>query len=393
MSTQNQIEQYIFQGNFDAARECLKNGETFSEQYLKNNFFQITSLIFKAKALDLIDALIKAGFIETDVYELDNFDKSIFSIIDQNFNDDDESVSFFKEVMSKMDNFNDEISDQTVLGYCITKKAPVKIIKSLIEDFGCNPLFKNNAGESFIYNVLNNYSLDTEKGKEYIHLLLENGLDVNERNIVGTTPLMWAVKRNKKEYVAIFLENGADPNETDDLENNAFFYAVAEQMSFELYDLLASAVTANFNIINKNGRTLLTEFISMMSDSENNLKFLERLLSDGADLNFCAEYYGKPKSGLDYIAEKKAGILNSVLNTVSIDINEQDNEGNTLLHKVCAYNVNYDAEGAKEIYRKVKLLLENGADKDITNDKDETALMLASGDNLKVKTVELLMKS
>lgn len=392
MSTQNQIEQYIFQENFDAARECLKNGEAFSEQYLKNNFFQITSLIFKAKALDLIDTLIKAGFIETDVYELDNFDKSIFSIIDQNFNDDDESVSFFKEVMSKMDNFNDEISDQTVLGYCITKKAPVKIIKSLIEDFGCNALFKNNAGESFVYNVLNNYSLDTEKGKEYIHLLLENGLDVNERNIVGTTPLMWAVKRNKKEYVTTFLENGADPNETDDLENNAFFYAVAEQMSFELYDLLASAVTANFNIINKNGRTLLTEFISMMSDSENNLKFLERLLSDGADLNFCAEYYGKPKTGLDYIVEKKAGILNSVLNTVSIDINEQDNKGNTLLHKVCAYNVNYDAEAAKEIYRKVKLLLENGAEKDITNDKDETALMLASGDNLKVKTVELLMK-
>ena len=77
----------------------------------------------------------------------------------------------------------------------------------------------------------------------------------------------------------------------------------------------------------------------------------------------------------------------------SIDINEQDNEGNTLLHKVCAYNVNYDAEAAKETYRKVKLLLENGADKDIANDKDETPLMLASGDNLKIKTVELLMKA
>ncbi|MOA66374.1 hypothetical protein D3C78_1931100 [compost metagenome] len=55
--------------------------------------------------------------------------------------------------------------------------------------------------------------------------------------------------------------------------------------------------------------------------------------------------------------------------------------------------MNYDAEAAKEIYRKVKLLLENGADKEITNDKDETALALASTDNLKVKTVELLMKA
>ncbi len=47
---------------------------------------------------------------------------------------------------------------------------------------------------------------------------------------------------------------------------------------------------------------------------------------------------------------------------------------------------------AKETYRKVKLLLDHGADISITNDKDETALILASADNLKIKTVELLMK-
>ena len=110
-------------------------------------------------------------------------------------------------------------------------------------------------------------------------------------------------------------------------------------------------------------------------------------------MNFCAQHYGQPKSGIDFIVEKKSDILKSVLENVSLDINEQDNQGNTILHKVCAYNVNYDAEAAKEIYRKVKLLLENGADKDITNDKDENALTLASTDNLKIKTVELLMKA
>ncbi|MFH6992965.1 ankyrin repeat domain-containing protein [Flavobacterium sp. FlaQc-48] len=393
MSTQNKIEEYIFQGNFDAAREALKNGESFNEPYLKNNFSQITSKIFNAKAIDLIDALIKAGFIETDIYELDNFDKSIFSTVARDLKDDEESVSFFKALMSKMDNINDEVSDQTLLGYCIEKGAAVPIIKSLIEDFGCNTQFKNNAGENLIYRIINIYGLDSEKGIAYIDLLLENGLDLNEKNIVGTTPLLCAVKKVKKEYIPILLENGADANETDNLENNAFYYAVAEQSSYEMYDLLAAAFTANFNIINKDGRTLLTEYIRSMSDSESSLKFLERLLSDGADLNYCAQYYGKPKSGLDYLAEKKATILKSVLDTSSIDLNEQDNEGNTLLHKVCAYNVNYDTEAAKETYRKVKLLLENGADKDITNDKDETALMLASGDNLKIKTVELLMKS
>ncbi|MFH6956206.1 ankyrin repeat domain-containing protein [Flavobacterium aquidurense] len=393
MQTQNQIENFLFQKKFDEARECLNNGEKFNDQYLKNNFSQITAVIFEAKETDFFDRLIKAGFIETDIYELDNFDRSIFNSMARSLKDDDESLSFFKELMSRIDNINDEISDQTLLGYFFEKGVSPKIIKSLIEDSGCSTQFKNNAGENFIHKILNTHGLETEKVKEYIAILLDNGVDINEKNIVGTTPIIYAVKRNKKDLLQFLLENGADPNETDNQENSAFYYAAAEQFSIPMYELLAESSSANFNNINKNGKTLLTEFIRMMSDSEYDLNSLQRLLSDGADLNYCAEYYGNPKSGIDYIVEKKSGILKTVLENVSLDINEPDNNGNTILHKVCDFNVNYDAEAAKETYRKVKLLLENGADKDITNDKDETALMLASGDNLKIKTVELLMKS
>ncbi|MFD1601992.1 ankyrin repeat domain-containing protein [Flavobacterium artemisiae] len=392
MQTQNQIENFLFQGKFDEARECLNNGENFNDQYLKNNFSQIAAKIIEAKEIDFIEKLIKAGFIETDIYELDSFDKSIFSPLTRSLKDDEESIAFFKELMSKMDNLNDEISDQTLLGYFLEKGVSPKIIKTLIEDFGANIQYKNNAGENFIYKVLNTYGLETEKVKEYISILVDNGLDINEKNIVGTTPLMCAVKRNRKDLLTFLLENGADANETDNLNNTAYYYAVAEQFSFDMYDSLASVSTPDFNIVNKDGRTLLTNFISSVSGSPSDITFLERLLSDGADVNFCAEYYGQPKSGIDFIVEKKSDILKSVLENVSLDVNEQDNSGNTILHKVCAYNVNYDAEMAKETYRKVKLLLDQGADISITNDKDETALMLASGDNLKIKTVELLMK-
>ncbi|CAD0001865.1 ankyrin repeat domain-containing protein [Flavobacterium chungangense] len=392
MQTQNQIESFLFQGKFDEARKCLNNGENFNEQYLKNNFSQIAAKIIEAKEIDFIEKLIKAGFIETDVYELDSFDKSIFNPLTRYLKDDDESIIFFKGLMSKIDNINDEISDKTLLGYFFENGASAKIVKILIDDFGANTQYKNNAGENFIYNVLSSYGLDPEKAKEYISLLLESGVDINEKNIVGTTPLISAVKRNKKELILFLIENGADTNETDNLNNTAFYYAVAEQFSYDMYDTLASISSPDFNILNKDGRTLLTNFISSVSGAPGDIKFLERLLADGADVNFCAQYYGQPKSGIDFIAEKKSDILKSVLDNVSLDVNEQDNQGNTILHKVCAYNVNYDTEMAKETYRKVKLLLDHGADISITNDKDETALMLASADNLKIKTVELLMK-
>jgi len=392
MQTQNQIESFLFQGKFDEARECLNNGEKFNDQYLKNNFSQISAKIIEAKEVDFIEKLIQAGFIETDIYELDSFDQSIFKPLALYLKDDEESITFFKELMSKMDNLNDEISDKTLLGYFLEKGISPKIVQVLVEDFGLNTQYKNNAGENFIYSILNTYSLDPEKVKEYITILINNGVDINEKNIVGTTPLMCAVKRNRKELLPFLLENGADANETDNQNNTAFYYAVAEQLSYDMYDALASVSSPDFNIVNKDGRTLFTNFISSVSASPNNITFLERLLSDGADVNFCAQYYGQPKSGIDFIVEKKSDILKSVLENVSLDVNEQDNQGNTILHKVCAYNVNYDAEMAKETYRKVKLLLDQGADISITNDKDETALMLASGDNLKIKTVELLMK-
>lgn len=392
MQTQNQIESFLFNGKFDEARECLNNGENFNEQYLKNNFSQIVGKIIDAKEIDFIEKLIKAGFIETDIYELDSFDQSIFKPLTLYLKDDDDSIAFFKELMSKMDSINDEISDKTLLGYFLEKGVSPKIVQVLVDDFGANTQYKNNAGENFIYGVVNVYGLDSEKVKEYISILMNNGVDINENNIVGTTPLICAVKRNRKELIAFLLENGADPNETDNLNNTAFYYAVAEQLSFDMYDALTSVSFPDFNIVNKDGRTLFTSFISSASGSSSDISFIERLLADGADVNFCAQYYGQPKSGIDFIVEKKSDILKSVLENASLDVNEQDNQGNTILHKVCAYNVNYDAEMAKETYRKVKLLLDRGADISITNDKDETALILASGDNLKIKTVELLMK-
>lgn len=116
-------------------------------------------------------------------------------------------------------------------------------------------------------------------------------------------------------------------------------------------------------------------------------------MQDGANIYQTSPYYEAPKSGADWIAEKSVELLKTVLDAGAIEINRRDDKGNTLLHKVCGFNVNYDTNAAKETYRKAKLLLEAGADPELTNDKDETPLTLAQQDNLKIKTVELLLKA
>ncbi|MFT4023233.1 MAG: hypothetical protein QM664_05550 [Flavihumibacter sp.] len=110
-----------------------------------------------------------------------------------------------------------------------------------------------------------------------------------------------------------------------------------------------------------------------------------------ASLDESAPYYAKEKSGWNWIIEKPVDVLQLGLQETGKDVNEADNEGDTLLHKVAAIDCNYSQDTAKALYKKAKLLLEKGADVSLTNNKDETAMDLAMKDNLKGKLAELLL--
>lgn len=397
--TEPTLDQQLNARKFEEAKSMMHNGEKLSKSIQEHHKSSIFDHLVREKQYEILNMMLKDKTIETDIYEFDSFDKSIFQAIVRNLGNDDEDIAFFNEFITHFDNLNDEVNTKTLLSYFFENGVSLALIKACI-DASCTANFKNNAEENYIHQVVKSnfrrYNLNDEQTtdllKGYIDILLSEGVDINEGNVVQESPLITAIKFNKKNLIAHLLENGADPNHTDRDGNSAFFYSVAHLQSENIYDTLRNFASPAFDQVNKNGETLLFEYVRMMSNSESGIKFLKKLIEDGADLYQASTWYGADTTPLDIIAEKQADILQAVLETGQVDVNRANNEGNTLLHKVCAYNVNYEAEKAKETYRKVKLLLENGADIAITNDQDQTALMLASDDNLKIKTVELLMK-
>lgn len=389
MINRTPLVESLLNSNFEQANALIASGEHIPKDIRELDLNSIYSRVITGKAFHIIDQLIADGVMETDIYEYDSFDKSIFQYFVYSLSSDEESIAFLGHFIGQLDNINDEVRDQTILSFMLENKASVEIIKCLI-DAGCSTGYLNKSDENLIFQVVNKNMVDPKLTAGYIDLLVNDGVDINKGNVVGETPLLAAVKRNKIEAAQVLLEQGADPNEQDKEGNTAFYWAAAQMYSEKLYDVLAAHATPDFDLVTRDGMHLLTEYLRKVKQ-DTDIPLLVKLIEQGANLKQTSLNYGQQKSGLDWLAEKSASMLEAVFNTGTIEVNEQDDLGNTLLHKVCAVNVNYDENAAKETYRKVKFLLEQGADPSIINNKDETALMLASDDNIKTKTVQLLL--
>lgn len=391
MYTPNVVMDALNRRAFNEAEELLNKGEKLPSTIETFTLKQILSQLIQAKYFKFLDYFIQEGIINLDVYEYETFSNTLFEAIVKTQAWDEESVQWLNSLLQRVENINDELQDITLLGYAFENGANPAIIKAFIAA-GCDVQYKNNAEENFIIQVADSTQVQVEKTLTYLTLLTEEGLDIDQQNIVGKTALIKAIERNKTAVIDFLLQNGAQANLVDKSGNSAFYYAVVNLLSLDLYNLLATHESPDFEHKNKQGESILLGYLRMMyTDSPSYLALLERLLDDGASLYQTSSHYHQDKSGVDWIAEKSANVLTLILSKGLLDINQQDNEGNTLLHKICAFNINYEKEKAKDLYRKVKLLLDSGADTSLLNDQDKTAADMAADDNLKSKSVELLL--
>ena len=385
------LQDAIKSNDFEKAKEIINSGVNPFEGMQDYHITGFYDKLVREKSFDVIDALIENEVLKTDIYEYDSFKKTIFMSLVQHLETDEKSMSYLNEFIPRLQSLNDELEGKTLLSLALENEVDFEILQALVDN-GCDVNLVDRSENNLIHQIVKKHTRTYEKNLAYLQMLIDQGVDLHAANVVGKTPLHLAVEFHKNEYIQWLLENGADPNIPDKKGITPFFFAVGEAVDHDKYVIMRQFATPQFDMVNNDGETLFYEAIRMMSSVNNNdLNLVNMLLEDGADVYQTSKFYRREVTAVDAIAEKPADILKVVLESGQLDINRKDDAGNTILHKVCANDSNHEEKRAKETYRKVKLLLAAGADINAINSNEETPIMLASTDNLKTKTVELLL--
>ncbi|RXG32334.1 ankyrin repeat domain-containing protein [Leeuwenhoekiella marinoflava] len=399
----HQLKQAFFAKDYDQVEAIiLAEASSFKALALFDQN-QIISTFLHLKKYDFILKLSNSEAVILDVFELDklsgSFIDTVFSatpfysqaMTPYNFQSlsreqpNEAALDFFERFISKIENIEEGTGNESLLKLAINKKLPVKTLEILVKA-GCEITEMDTSDNTLLFNKLQ---------APVMQWLIDKGLDVDHKNKGGKTPLLLAVENNQFDSVQLLLENGADTSVKDKSGNSIFHIALIDKVCYEVFDLLCQYDHPSLEETNSHGSTLLFNYIDRFySPGEKELEYLNKLLEMGGDIHqINRDVYGEETTVLEIALKKGFAVFETLLKHNDHEINLTDNKGNTILHKVCAIELNFDQKRVKEQYKMTKLLLQQGADTTIRNTQDKTPLDLASDDNLKEKVVILLLKN
>jgi ankyrin repeat protein len=245
---------------------------------------------------------------------------------------------------------------------------------------------KSEGGETGLHLATFAGHIDT------ITLLLEAGASPHETDNNGRTPLHLAAADGQEEAVIILLKKGADPNVADDGDYTPLHFA-AESGNVQLVGTLLRAGA------DPNARLASGMTAAHLAAQEKHFEVLDALLNCGADLQ------AKSFSGVTILhLAARVGYLKMVRRLLDKDregIHHVSDSGNTPLHEAASGGHNDVVEallaagaiidtrnttrGFPPLYLSIyhdyvdttKLLLSYGADSEIRDEDDNTALLVA----------------
>ncbi|MEM7572893.1 MAG: ankyrin repeat domain-containing protein [Bacteroidota bacterium] len=203
---------------------------------------------------------------------------------------------------------------------------------------------------------------------DLVAYFIERGVDLNQENQSGWTPLMVAASENELEITQMLVDGGA---EIDHINRNGMTALIeaADEGSYSVAKYLINQ-GADLNLGIRYGRNAV-----VMAASEGHPEILELLLDAGAKLETSGEAYPV----LHAAAEEGQYPIIILLLERGININAIDSEGRTAL--------SYAAEENKN--RIIRLLLDRGADPSIVDNQGISPRVYAAEEN-NLRGMELL---
>ncbi len=245
-------------------------------------------------------------------------------------------------------------------------------------------------------------------------LLEKGGIDKEDKNVFGATPLTYAQRSGVKEIAALLsgdesdvatggmtlheavlnrdaealqalIQRGADLNEIADEHRRTPLMLACEYASLPLVELLAKG-GADINFRAGNGETavyyLLTKAITnfgrgMSREIKDIVKMLRLLVAGGLDTDAAADNEGNTALNLlcqaGYLADLNTTLAEELIDA-GADVNQPNQSGKTPL-------MSFAQRGSEMKYGIAELLLDNDADVTYADQSGNTALIYAAGNS------------
>jgi len=265
------------------------------------------------------------------------------------------------------------------------KENAFQTIKILLES-GVDPEDKDIFDKDALY-----YAQRSEV-KE-IAALVSGQEDDQTANLTGGQTLTRAILNNDIQAIQALLESGANPDEVEEQQRTPLMWA-CEYPKPEVVRLLIKHKADPNYVVGETGKTaisyLLTESVRHINGSPQEIRMIYRailraLIDGGIDLNAPLDTGGNTPliyvANMDYFAGQNYTLAEELIDG-GADVNKANLHGQTPL-------MVYAVKGDEDEHAIAELLLDNGADTTLTDGGSNTALMYAASNNNKASAKKI----